>query len=751
MELKKGETIMIDAALHQPASFLHETFSNRSGVPPDHFELYYRGKRLEGEAALASWGVEKDSTIEVKMRGRGGTSAQGGKSKTKAKTPPEVPAEAEESREVDAPKLLDASEEASSSKKSPKLGAAATDRSPSAAELHEGATTAAAGSVSASEPSSPEESSDLTGRRSPDPASSDADAETYAPENCWQRWPCAPIMQWLDNCFSPLCNGAKRAAAELYRGLFDPAVDRASWPWRGGLGYRAGGRKRPMQPGDRSDATPGESLIDELFEGKVPKHSLTRTGTIDGTAKDRPVNLGDPDELDETKKALRLGDEPAGPVIDPATEGGPADEAPGSHPDADADDADADANERQYASARSEAFRRSIQTAEEEQSKRGQQQGSSSAASLSSGTTANNPVLVGDSDDDEVDEPEGGGGPADEEAPSSHLDSDSGANERQYASARSEALRRSLQTAKEEQSKRDQQQGSSSADPPDPPGTHQAAGHLQAGSGGTANDPNAPEGGDDGLPAWPVHRDEASRVSNIIKDHGQRWRLGYQHKGGTETVWWQFTEQDACVYGGIRPDRPALPEGMEAKGGGLMVVVDPAKFSCKSDPGNRQMVCPLSMIWPFTKEGGGQPGTGDELVKTLLKHSIFVPPSELFFQGVEHLVKFVPLLFPSSHLKESATRDEKIEAFKETLAALDGPFSNDPDTRVFDTVRFCRVQNGNTKRRAAPAEVVHADTCRRMLFAILLLAGWDPRVAKEKTTVWGDLNRGQQAQALRNW
>ena len=72
MELKKGETIMTDASLHLPAAFLHEAFSNRSGVPPDHFELYYRGKRLEGEAALASWGVGKDSTIEVKMRGRGG-------------------------------------------------------------------------------------------------------------------------------------------------------------------------------------------------------------------------------------------------------------------------------------------------------------------------------------------------------------------------------------------------------------------------------------------------------------------------------------------------------------------------------------------------------------------------------------------------------------------------------------------------------------------------------------------------------
>ena len=72
MELKKGDTIMIDAALHLPAAFLHESFSDRSGFPPDHFELYYRGKRLEGEAALSSWGVGKDTVIEVKMRGRGG-------------------------------------------------------------------------------------------------------------------------------------------------------------------------------------------------------------------------------------------------------------------------------------------------------------------------------------------------------------------------------------------------------------------------------------------------------------------------------------------------------------------------------------------------------------------------------------------------------------------------------------------------------------------------------------------------------
>ena len=63
---------MTDASLQLPPAFLNETFSKRSGVPLAHFELYYRGKRLEGEATLASLGIGKDATIEVKMRGRGG-------------------------------------------------------------------------------------------------------------------------------------------------------------------------------------------------------------------------------------------------------------------------------------------------------------------------------------------------------------------------------------------------------------------------------------------------------------------------------------------------------------------------------------------------------------------------------------------------------------------------------------------------------------------------------------------------------
>jgi len=82
VELKKGQTIMIDVDLQLPAEIFHEAVSNRSGMPLEGFALYYQSKQLEGEAALSSWGVEKNATIEVKTRGRGGADA----TKTKGST-----------------------------------------------------------------------------------------------------------------------------------------------------------------------------------------------------------------------------------------------------------------------------------------------------------------------------------------------------------------------------------------------------------------------------------------------------------------------------------------------------------------------------------------------------------------------------------------------------------------------------------------------------------------------------------------
>ena len=71
---------MVDANLQRPPGALHENVCNRSGLPADTFELYYGSKRLDGEAMLANWGVEKDSLIEVKTRGRGGDGGGGSRS-----------------------------------------------------------------------------------------------------------------------------------------------------------------------------------------------------------------------------------------------------------------------------------------------------------------------------------------------------------------------------------------------------------------------------------------------------------------------------------------------------------------------------------------------------------------------------------------------------------------------------------------------------------------------------------------------
>ena len=73
---------MVDVDVQMPAAILHEVVSNRSGMPSEGFALYYQSKQLEGEAALSSWGVEKNATIEVKTRGRGGADA----TKTKGST-----------------------------------------------------------------------------------------------------------------------------------------------------------------------------------------------------------------------------------------------------------------------------------------------------------------------------------------------------------------------------------------------------------------------------------------------------------------------------------------------------------------------------------------------------------------------------------------------------------------------------------------------------------------------------------------
>jgi hypothetical protein len=53
VELKKGQTLMVDANLQRPPCALHKNVCNRSGLPADTFELYYGSKRLHRRGAAA--------------------------------------------------------------------------------------------------------------------------------------------------------------------------------------------------------------------------------------------------------------------------------------------------------------------------------------------------------------------------------------------------------------------------------------------------------------------------------------------------------------------------------------------------------------------------------------------------------------------------------------------------------------------------------------------------------------------------
>ena len=72
MELKKGQTIMMNIDVETAAATFHEAASIKLSMPPNDFALYHQSRKIEGDAALSSWGVKKDATIEVKTRGRGG-------------------------------------------------------------------------------------------------------------------------------------------------------------------------------------------------------------------------------------------------------------------------------------------------------------------------------------------------------------------------------------------------------------------------------------------------------------------------------------------------------------------------------------------------------------------------------------------------------------------------------------------------------------------------------------------------------